>query len=251
MWSKFLATDNLLTEPSDYDPYCTVAPADSRLPGGGGFEICGLYDISREKFGRVSSITTWADKFGKRIELYQGVDVTVNARLRGMTISGGMNLGRTETDDCDVITDSPETRFCHVSPPFFQPDVKLAISRALPWDFQVSATVQSSQGPQILANYTIRSTQVQGLGRNLSAGTASVALIEPGTMYNDRYNQIDARLTKAFRAGRARIRVMVDSYNLLNASTALSHNNTFGAQWLRPQSILPGRFVKFGTQLDF
>jgi hypothetical protein len=251
MWSKFLATDNLLTSPSDYSPYCTVTPADSRLPGGGGFEICGLYDISQAKFGRVSSVTTWADKFGKRVELYQGVDMTVNARLRGMTISGGLNVGRTETDDCEIITDSPATRFCHITPPFFQPDVKLAVSRTLPWNFQVSATVQSSQGPQITANYTILSNQTIGLGRNLSAGSVSVPLIEPGTMYNKRYNQVDARLSKAFRAGRARIRVMVDSYNLLNASTALSHNNTFGGQWLRPTSILPGRFVKFGTQLDF
>jgi hypothetical protein len=71
-------------------------------------------------------------------------------------------------------------------------------------------------------------------------------------MYNDRHNQVDARLTKSIRfPGRSRLRVMIDSYNLLNTATALSHNNTFGGQWLRPTSIMPGRFVKFGAQWDF
>jgi len=79
-----------------------------------------------------------------------------------------------------------------------------------------------------------------------------VSLIEPGTVYNDRYNQVDARLTKSLRIRtRARLRLMVDSYNLFNSSTALSHNNTYGSQWLRPTSIPPGRFAKVGMQLDF
>jgi hypothetical protein len=252
MWSRFLSTDNLLVTPSDYSPYCTTAPLDSRLPDGGGYEICGLYDISREKFNQVSSITTWGEKFGEEKELYQGVDFNVNARLRGTTVQGGVNLGRTETDDCNVIIDSPQKRFCNVAPPFMRPDVKLSATRALPWDMQVAGTFQSTAGPQITASYTIRSDQTVGLGRPLSAGQATVALIEPGTMYNDRYNQLDVRLTKTVRLpGRVRLRGMVDSYNLFNTATSLSHNNTFGGQWLRPQTLPPGRFVKFGMQLDY
>jgi hypothetical protein len=121
----------------------------------------------------------------------------------------------------------------------------------LPFGLQVSATMQSSPGPQITASYTVRSNQVQGLGRSLSNGTAAIALIEPGTMYGARYNQVDARVTKIVPMGRSRLRLMVDSYNLLNASTALSLNNTFGPQWQRPTSILPGRFAKVGIQVDF
>src|SRR5204862_1925129 len=115
-WSRFLATDNLVTSPADYDPYCITAPSDARLPGGGGNQICGLYDISLEKFGQVSAVTTLAAKFGKQGELNQGVDLTVNARLHGTTVTGGVNLGRTETDNCDIITDSPQKRFCNSSP---------------------------------------------------------------------------------------------------------------------------------------
>jgi TonB dependent receptor len=197
-------------------------------------------------------VTTLADNFGERTEIYQGLDLTVNGRLESTTISGGVNLGRTATNDCQIITDSPQKQFCDVAPPFFQPDLKLSASRALPWDMQVSATLQSSPGPQITASYTIRSNQTIGLGRPLSGGTAVVALIEPGTMYNDRYTQLDARLTKAMQFGtRSRLRLMADVYNLFNAATSLSHSNTFGGQWLRPQTIMPGRFVKFGMQMDF
>ena len=251
-WARFTATDNLLTTPADYDPYCTLAPVDSRLPGGGGYEICGLYDLKQDLFGKVSSVTTLADNFGEQTEIYQGLDLTVNGRLEKMTITGGVNLGRTATNDCEIITDSPQKQFCDQTPPFFQPDLKLSASRELPWDMQVSATLQSSPGPPITASYTIRSNQTIGLGRPLSGGTAVVALIEPGTTFNDRYTQLDARLTKSLRlATRTRLRLMADVYNLFNSATSLSHNNTFGGQWLRPQTLMPGRFVKFGAQVDF
>src|SRR5262249_31830342 len=48
----FTTTDNLDVAPSDFSPYCVTAPVDSRLPnGGGGNQICGLYDITPTKFG--------------------------------------------------------------------------------------------------------------------------------------------------------------------------------------------------------
>ena len=43
-WSgNYRVIDNVLVEPSDFDPYCVAAPSDSRLPGGGGYQVCGLY----------------------------------------------------------------------------------------------------------------------------------------------------------------------------------------------------------------
>ncbi len=50
------ATDNALIGPEDHDPYCATAPVDSRLPDGGGYQVCGLYNISRAKFGQVSNL---------------------------------------------------------------------------------------------------------------------------------------------------------------------------------------------------
>jgi hypothetical protein len=44
-YGNFLVTDNQATTPADYDPFCITVPSDQRLPGGGGNQICGLYDI--------------------------------------------------------------------------------------------------------------------------------------------------------------------------------------------------------------
>src|SRR5207247_4538144 len=67
-YGNFWALDNLATTPADFDPYCITAPVDPRLPGGGGNQICGLYDINPAKFGRVDNLVTNATHYGKIID---------------------------------------------------------------------------------------------------------------------------------------------------------------------------------------
>ncbi len=58
--SRRRVTDNVLVNPADYDPFCIMAPRNAGLPGGGGYEVCGLYNIKPEQFGRVSNLVTAA-----------------------------------------------------------------------------------------------------------------------------------------------------------------------------------------------
>ena len=47
---------------------------------------------------------------------------------------------------------------------------------------------------------------------------------------------------------------MFDIYNVFNDSTPLELNNQYaatGANWLRPNLIIPDRLLKFAFQLDF
>ena len=47
---------------------------------------------------------TFAKNYGKLTDVYDGVDLTVNARLpRGALVQGGVNIGREVTDMCDVV----------------------------------------------------------------------------------------------------------------------------------------------------
>jgi hypothetical protein len=120
-------------------------------------------------------------------------------------------------------------------------------------DVQVSGTLQSLPGPQILANYNApNAAVVPSLGRSLSGGAANVTvnIVEPGTMYGERMNQVDLRFSKLLRYGKTSTRINVDLYNALNGDAVLTLNNNFGA-WQRPTLILPARFAKFGVQLDF
>ncbi len=79
---NFSVTDNVLVEPGDFDEYCVTAPTDPRLPGGGGNEICGLYDVNPDKFGQVRNEIIRADPNGYTMEqVFDGLDVTVNSRV--------------------------------------------------------------------------------------------------------------------------------------------------------------------------
>ena len=93
------------------------------------------------------------------------------------------------------------------------------------------------------------------LGRPLSGGAraaAVVPLVEPGTMFGDRLNQLDLRVSKKIPfGGRRQLEFMADLYNALNASPVSEQNNTYGPEWQRPLLILLGRIAKVGVQLRF
>ena len=143
--------------------------------------------------------------------------------------------------------------YCHVVSPWSaQTQFKLFGTYPLPWDFLVSGNFQSFSGIPIFATQATTSAQVlPSLGRNLTSGTVLIDLVPPFTMFEDRSNQVDVRLTKTVRVGRTRIQGQVDVYNAFNRSSVLTVNTRYGASWLRPIQILPGRIVKFGAQLTF
>lgn len=258
-FNNFTVTDNVLVAGVDYDPYCITAPVDSRLPGGGGNQLCGLYDIKSAKFGQVSSLVTQASNYGTQTQVYNGIDVTFNARFgKGGILSGGLSAGRTVTDNCFVVDSPQQARpgYCHVSPPLsVGTQVKFLAVYPLPWDLQTSATFQNLPGLPVTASYVATNAQIApSLGRNLAQGangTATIDIIPPGTMFEDRLNQVDLRLSRTFKIGPTKIQVNIDVFNLFNASTILSTNTRFGAQWLQPTQILGAHSLRLGAQLTF
>jgi hypothetical protein len=246
--------DSLFRGPADYDPYCVTAPVDSRLPNGGGYEICDLYDLNPLKVGQTDTSFTSSENFGDMSEIWQGLDVTTQIRYAGGFLQGGFSTGKTSWKECDVIPkiDNPSTRFCDRATPYLT-SIKLGGSFTAPGDVQLAATVQSFPGVERQANHLFRNAAIApSLGRNLSTGTrADIPLLEPFSDYNDRITQLDMRITKIFALNDVRLRAMVDIYNLVNAGTVTSENQRFGSTWLFPRSILDGRLVRFGVQLDF
>src|SRR5262249_34172241 len=106
-FGNFTVTDNRAVGPNNFTRYSIVAPVDSRLALSGK-SIDALYDQT-SNIGVVDNYTTFSDNYGKMIEHWNGIDVTVNARLReGVVLMGGFNTGRTTTDNCDLRASLPE-----------------------------------------------------------------------------------------------------------------------------------------------
>jgi hypothetical protein len=270
-FGNFYATNNVAVTPASFNSYCITAPIDARLAGGG-YPVCGLYDVVPAQFGMVKSIVSNAGNFGKQAEHYNGFDFTINARLRSRSVvSGGVSTGRTETNNCAIVIGNPQitftnalstlpapqqTAYCDVVTPWSaQTQVKFSGSYELPWDVQVGATFQSLPGIPDFATYVATNALIApSLGRNLAAGpnaTVTVDLIPPQTRFEDRITQLDLRLSKTFRVAMARVQGMVDIYNALNGAGVLSINGRYGPNWLVPTEILAGRLVKFGVQVNF
>jgi hypothetical protein len=252
-------TDNLATAASDFDRFSVTAPVDLRLPGGGGYVVSDLYNVTGAKFGQTSNYVTEATNYADQSEYWHGVDVNLNVHLfESLTFQGGTSTGRRVTDTCDLRALLPETAtvdpYCHLARPFDTQFKGLASYTIPRVDVLVSGTIQSVRGPEIQANWVVPNAIVmQTLGRPLSGGAANVTvnLVEPGAMYGDRINQIDLRVGKLVRVGRTRTTLAVDVYNVLNSSVVQTYNLTFGPNWLTPTLVMPARFVKLSAQVSF
>src|SRR5262249_8616629 len=219
-------------------------------------------------------------------------NISINTRLgKGVQLGGGLDTGRTKFDDCIVISNPQEGSYarlsgalnmpappgvtanvptaCRYTLPFSgQTQVKAYASYPLPLDFVISGTLQNVSGPLIMGTWNAPNAAIApSLGRNLGAcgaaavctATAQVPLIEPGTRYESRRNQVDLRLTKLFKvAQKARLEANIDVYNAFNDSSVLNVNGTYGSQWLRPigdpytgGAGLQGRLVTVAGRLAF
>jgi hypothetical protein len=279
-YGNFTVTTNTAVTPADFNAYCVTAPTDSRIAGGGGYPVCGNFDVTPAKYGQVQTLIELASKYGKQTEAYNGIDLTINARIKKLFVAGGMNTGRTETNDCAVVTSNPQVTatvqgandttprnptFCDLVNPWHgQTQVKLAAIYTFPGAIQTSATMQSYPGQPQLASYVYSNAQIlPSLQRNLgSCGTAatctgtSTITFEPNySAFEKRYQQFDIRFAKDVKISKTHVQGIIDLFNAFNARPVLGlttrYSGTTGGSFLSPTSTLVGRLVKFSAQVNF
>jgi hypothetical protein len=262
-YGNFAVTDDRALTAADFDTFSITAPRHPDLPDGGAYTVTGLYDLKPARFGTpTDNLVTLSRNFGEQVEYWQGVDFTLNARPRpGVLLQGGISTGRTVTDTCEIRAKLPETAltnpFCHVATAFLTQAKFLGTYTIPRIDVQVSGTFQSLPGPNLLANYVASNALVQpSLGRPLAGNAANVtvSILEPGTLYGERLNQLDLRFGKILRFGRTRANVGIDVFNAFNSNAVLAENFNYagtGATWRQPNEIVLARFVKFDVKFDF
>jgi hypothetical protein len=274
--NNFTVTDNLAVGADDFTSYSISAPSDSRLPGGGGYAINGLYNVVQSRFGQTSNNITLAENFGEQYQRYNGMLFNISARLgAGVQFQGGINTGKTVQDNCAVRAQLPELTtgggvsptvnvgnpYCHSDPGFVTKATALGSYTVPKIDVLVSGTLRSDQGAPLSANWNAPVALVSAaLGRPAAVAgtTVPISLVQPGQVWGDRVNALDLRFAKILRFGRARYNIGVDLINATNADTILTYNQTFNpaittgaGAWLAPTSVLTPRFVKLGAQIDF
>lgn len=273
-WGNMAVTVNRALTPADFDPFVYNVPQDARLPNGGGYSLT-FYDLNPAKVGQFDNYRTFADNLGGIENRYNGVDTTVNARLRDVTIQGGFSVGNRVEDDCAVVREHPDIyifppwggsapffadsprvgglgqwpqAFCHRESGW-QTNVKGLASYNIPAiDVLVSGTFRSV--PWAGADFpNIAGQSVGGqvlaaplletnLGRPLSSGNfiEFLNIVHPGELYGDRLNNVDLRFGKNFRYGRTRTLVSLDIFNVTNSNTPDVYQQLYGPTLLNPAS---------------
>ena len=165
------------------------------------------------------------------------------------TVFGG--FGTAAAGPATIATINSTIPWCHVDTGFVTRMTGLGSWMIPKVAVQVAGTFRSDQGGALAALYAVPNAVIQPiLGRPLSnsAPNVTVNLIEPGTYYGDRVNEIDIRFAKILRFGRTRTNVGVDIYNITNSSPVLTYNQNFtpeaggGFTW---------RFFKLSATIDF
>jgi hypothetical protein len=287
-FGNFLVTDDTSHSASDFTTYSVtpgVIPAAPASSGGqslpSNINTTGFFNINDTR--PATPLTGLSDTMFPGSNVYDhwfGFDLGLNARLpHGIIFQGGLSTGHQTTDYCDVedpakagnnalvemltvgvpaVFNSLNT--CHMDQKWL-PQVKFLGSYTVPKiDVQLGAAYQTIPGIELGATYAApntdlaRSTASGGLGRlptsGTNIGTTSVGLVQPGSLYGQRFNQVDLRLGKIIRLARTRSNLSLDIFNLFN-SAVISGASTTYATWLAPNSVVAPRLLKVSWTFDF
>ena len=102
-----------------------------------------------------------------------------------------------------------------------------------------------------------QSVAAAALGRPPTETSINVNLLEPGTAYGDRVNQLDLRIGKILRFGGAPgggpldLRASFEIYNLFNANAVSRERSGLSGAYLQPIGLQPGRLFKVAFQFNY
>src|SRR6266508_2633179 len=271
---NFFVTDDL-TRPGAtgfYETYSLTAPADARLPNGGGYPVTVYVPTTAAAAVAAKPYLTKETDFGpERDSHWAGFDFGLNARLRrGLTASIGTTTGRSVVNTCGTATKynqvsaatnvsaGPDPRGCNNVDPYQTTLRGLATYTIPKIDVLVSATLRS-QPPMTVGALTTsaswivpNSLVVAAFGKlppgAVATGTTTIQISdnEKRIYVDTRRTQIDMRFAKIIRLGRTRSDIGVDLNNLTNTNYPTGYvtnytysvgNTSNGGTWGNPTSI--------------
>jgi hypothetical protein len=197
----------------------------------------------------------------------------------GAQIFGGLAVERQLEVNCTSPDNPNSLRFCddrENSIPFSK-NLKLAGSYLLPYGVQFSAALQSNQGPSATSLTTTRNmTITRGttryptncpspcpagqiilpatfIGTPTTPTSLTVALVPYNAAFVERITQLDFKLTKNFRVGRATVSPTFEVFNVNNSDAIISYvsTNFLSASYEKPNSIMQPRMIGVGAMVKW
>jgi hypothetical protein len=209
------------------------------------------------------NVRTWSTE---NTRVYNGFEMSVNARVPRGFLFGAITTERTATNNCiDLAGSNPNTpvaginnlAFCNQTPPF-RTLYKGSAGFTLPYAVSVSGSFQARYGITKGADYVYACSAAQSAATGctrLTAGVAqlTVTVVDPSTIFYPYVYTNDFRVARIFRQGRMRVEPFVEIFNLLNLATVLTVNETISDQsrWNEPTAVLQGRRFQFGGRIDW
>jgi hypothetical protein len=260
---------NSLRTPADFTPVQIFNPRDG--------SPLTVYNLNPAKASAVAIIDTSSSAQKKT---FLGYTVGFNARLpHGAIAFGGFNVERVQQNSCGQPDDPNLQRLCddaqnHLP---FQPSLKLSGSMPVGRGITLSGSWQSLQGYNAgvdghvagAASYgsDFLITRTTRYPANCPAPCPAGALVLPnltlaslvvpldayGSVFTERINELELRVSKAFHVGKTIVEPRFDLFNVLNidAATAYRSVNYGTATFLQPSAVPPARFIGLSVQIKF
>jgi hypothetical protein len=250
-------TDNLLVGLNDY----AAVPAVNPLTG----ETYTLYNLNVAKRGQVESVDFNSTEADLRSRTYQGFEFGGTTRIGRGNFFGGWTFDRLTNVTCDSRSDPNTSRHCDqaaLGMPF-RHEFKVAGSYNLWYGIQANLALQSYAGVERGVNWVISPTTRYAANcpgpcapgalviPGMTLATLTSRLVEPGTLFFDRLNQVDVGFRKLFRIGKYQWSGQADIFNITNSNKVKTQNQTFGANLDQPLSILQPRTLRLAVQMKF
>ncbi|HZT77639.1 MAG TPA: carboxypeptidase regulatory-like domain-containing protein [Vicinamibacterales bacterium] len=272
---NLIYTDNTaLDVPNAFTPAQIPNPCvSSPVAGCGGSQPATLtvYKINPSLIGKGAPVIDKNSANNYRV--YNGVEMSMMARLHGgVQVFGGFLVARQLSNLCDSADGSATIAFAQASDPNytlycdqtqfdvpFRTQVKLGGTYPLPYGFNVSGTFQSYPGTRNYGSgatafdYIQQTYQVPAALLTPGQATETVNLNTPGSLYLERWNQLDMRFAKKFNLPRkgGNWQVQADVFNVLNSHPILNVATLYGGSLGNPTQALQPRILTLGAQLHF
>ena len=141
-------------------------------------------------------------------------------------------------------------RFCdqrEFDMPFTQ-EFKLAGNYSLPLGVDIGAVLQSFGGLERVITWQPAANLYPNGQRTQSQ---TLILNEPGSLFGERWDQLDVNFKKNIRYGNKVHTFQLDIFNVFNNNSIRTMNDTVGTSLGQVTAIMPGRFPRLGYQFKW